>query len=182
MQTEFLAFQCRAQILYHLQLVVRIDVHRCFKEVIAVTTGTLGVIHRGIGMHQQVVACLAVFRIYGDAYAGGNAEIVLPDIKGLVEGGAKLVGHRGGIFRFVDFNQHDEFIATEARRSVLCPDVVAYAFGDIDQQQVADVVAERVVDCLEAVEVDEHQRKAALLTHRLVHHLVEPVFQQGTVW
>ena len=60
--------------------------------------------------------------------------------------------------------EHDEFVAAEARDEILRPQHVAQPVGDRAQQLVAAGMAERVVDLLELVEVDEQQRRQLLGT------------------
>jgi hypothetical protein len=55
--------------------------------------------------------------------------------------------------------EHHEFVAAEARHEILRPQHVAQPVGDRAQQLVAAGMAERVVDLLELVEVDEQQRR-----------------------
>ena len=51
-------------------------------------------------------------------------------------------------------DEDGELVAAEAREQVLVADLAAEALGDLAQQLVAALVAEDVVDLLEAVEVD----------------------------
>ena len=55
--------------------------------------------------------------------------------------------------------QDRELVAAEAGDGVAVADAVLQAPGELDQQQIADVVAERVVDLLEAVEIEQQQRQ-----------------------
>lgn len=55
-------------------------------------------------------------------------------------------------------DQH-EFIPAEARQQVVVADRALQALGGLDQDTVADIVAEIVVDLLEAVEIDIEQRE-----------------------
>ena len=57
--------------------------------------------------------------------------------------------------------QHGELVAAEARDGVAGAQRATQPARDGDQQLVADVVAERVVDELEAVEVEEQDGDAA---------------------
>jgi hypothetical protein len=50
----------------------------------------------------------------------------------------------------------------------------AEAFTDLLEQLVADVMPERVVDLLEAVEVNEQKRHSPAAGERFVDRLVEP--------
>ena len=53
--------------------------------------------------------------------------------------------------------------------------------GDLAQQRVADRVAERVVDVLEAVEIDQEQRAALLAAGGIAQRLVERLAHQRAV-
>src|SRR5450830_1522795 len=52
-------------------------------------------------------------------------------------------------------HQH-EFITAETRHDIVLAHDGAQALADFDQREVAVLMAKLVVDCLEAVEVDEH--------------------------
>ena len=81
--------------------------------------------------------------------------------------------------------EHNEFVAAEAGDEILRPQHFAQAAGDRAQQLVAAGMAERVVDLLELVEVDEQQRRQLLgtvLGRQQVADLVaeiDPVGQRG---
>ena len=67
-------------------------------------------------------------------------------------------GGRAGVAP-VGFEQDDrELVAADPRGHVREPDVVADRLGDVLQGSVARLMAQRVVDLLEAVDVDEQQR------------------------
>ena len=59
-------------------------------------------------------------------------------------------------------DHHRELVAAQAGHGVLRAHASRSALGDRDQQPVADVVAERVVDGLEVVDVDEEDGDRAL--------------------
>ena len=58
--------------------------------------------------------------------------------------------------------EHHELVAAEPRHEILGPQHLAQPVGDRAQQLVAAGMAERVVDLLELVEVDEQQRRQLL--------------------
>ena len=60
-------------------------------------------------------------------------------------------------------DQHDEFVAAVAADHIMGPQLPLQATGDFDQQPVTDRVAERVVNVLEAVDVEEQERGALVL-------------------
>ena len=55
------------------------------------------------------------------------------------------------------------------------------ALGDIAQQRVAELVAERVVDHLEAVEIDEQHREPPAVSFGLVDGMVQPLAEHDAV-
>ena len=55
------------------------------------------------------------------------------------------------------FENHDKFIASEARHCVDFANAACDALGRLLQHQVADVMTERVVQRLESVKVDKQQ-------------------------
>ena len=55
--------------------------------------------------------------------------------------------------------QHRELVAAEAGEDVVGPQDAAQARADLGEHGVAGVVAERVVELLEAVDVDDQQRQ-----------------------
>src|SRR5260221_108832 len=59
--------------------------------------------------------------------------------------------------------------------------VLAQPRRHLDQQRVAGIVAVRVVDLLEAVEVDEDQRELAVATARALYRLLERRPEAGAV-
>ena len=60
--------------------------------------------------------------------------------------------------RLVRLQQHGELVAAEPADRVVDARAVADPRGHRDEHRVAAGVAERVVDVLEAVEVDQHER------------------------
>ena len=92
---------------------------------------------------------------------------------------------RGVVGRMDVLLEHHELVAAEARDEILGPQHLAQPLGDRAQQLVAAGMAERVVDLLELVEVDEQQRRqllGALLGRQQIAHLVaeiDPVGQPG---
>jgi hypothetical protein len=77
--------------------------------------------------------------------------------------------------------EDDELVAALARDGVLQADALGEAPRHLPQQLVADVVAERVVDVLEVVEVDEEHRDLALGALRVGDGMREAVLQQRAV-
>ena len=81
--------------------------------------------------------------------------------KGCGERGAQAAGGDRRQRLVVDADaEHGELVAAEPRDQILLAHGAAQALGDLDQQPVAGLVAEAVVDDLEVVEVEEEHGDA----------------------
>ncbi len=77
--------------------------------------------------------------------------------------------------------QHGELVAAESGDDVAGSDRGLEPRAELAEQQVAAVVAERVVDLLEAVEVDEQERHPAAVATMSLDRLLEARVEHGTV-
>ena len=114
----------------------------------------LGAVDGGVGVGDHGLRVLAGPR-RGDAEAGGHGELVPADADRVLE--RVQQPSRVGL-PLGRADQREELVAAEAGERRRRRGVVAQPLGDLDQQRVADGVAEAVVDALEVVEVDEHDR------------------------
>ncbi len=103
----------------------------------------------------------------------------------LVQGLDDAVGHDLSLFRIGLRKQHRELISADPRQDVRLAHAMSQRSGDALEQIVARLVAERVVDVLEVVEIDQKHcaRRAVARTplHLLGQFLLEaaPVEQTG---
>ena len=71
------------------------------------------------------------------------------------------------IFGLMEIRQNDrELVAAVARDRVRLPNTALQALRDLDEQRVGDIVSERVVDRLEAIEVDEKDCQVGAMAFR----------------
>ena len=152
--------------------------HRAVEERDGFAARALGVVHREVGVAQQLVDAGAVVGPHRDADRRRDRDLVR------VHGGRHgefledaVRDHRGIGARRDLAEVDDELVATLARehaavlpaRRLALHDAVGAAHRggearrDVLQQLVADRVAERVVDALEVVEVDEQHGGAVRL-------------------
>ena len=80
-----------------------------------------------------------------------------------------------------DLAQHGELVSAEARQGVDGPKGGAQALGHTLEELVSALVAEAVVDELEAVEVEEHERHAVVVTPGPAQCEFEAVHEQHPV-
>ena len=125
------------------------------EELGAGVTG-LGVEHRDVCManRQFGVVGAAVEKCDSDARRDDDRESV--EREGLLSGSDALLGDVEGPVFVGGVDHRSEFIAGETREEALRPELLGHAAGELDEQLIAGVVTERVVDLLEPVEVHHH--------------------------
>ena len=120
----------------------------------------LGGVHRQIGVHYQLIEIGAVLRRQRDANAGVGREMMTEALAGLPD---RFVDSRHEFYRVGDTADrsldHGKFVAAQPGDEIGWLDAVLDAGGHGLQQLVADVMAERVVDALELVDIDVEQGK-----------------------
>ena len=116
----------------------------------------LRAVHRQVGVAQQLVGGLLAG--VADRDAGGGAQGQLPAVQDERRGQRPpdpLGGPDGALLGVRAGDEDGELVAAEAGHQVARPHRVGEPLGHDAQQLVADVVALRVVDRLEAVQVEE---------------------------
>ena len=160
----------------------QVGVHRRVVDAGAVAALVLGAIERHVGVAQNVggVAGAAVDR--RDADRGADDDVVAADHVGRADRGDDAAGDRlQRIGIGLAMGDDGEFVAAEAGHQILAAHDAAQPLGDVEDELVADVMAERVVDVLEVIEVDvEHRRRRAAGAH-IVDHGFEPLAEIDAV-
>jgi len=123
-----------------------------------------------------------VVREERDAGAGLDLQADPLQLEALVERLAQALGHLARVARPAGGGQqHRELVAAEAGHGVARAQVAAQPGADEVLQQVAVVVAQRVVDVLEAVEVEQQHRDLAPVALRMRDRLVGAVVEEQPV-
>ena len=121
----------------------------------------LGLIHRGVGNREQFVARGRVVRIDRDPEAGGERKAVLVDRKRRRQHAADALRDRLELRARLDVRHDDgKLVASEPPDELLAPQRAAQAPRNFRQHGVAAAMADRVVDRLEAVDVEEEYGRA----------------------
>ena len=163
-----------------------LGVHRLFVEAMLAAPGRLGGVERQIGVADHRVGAGAARVADGDADRGADRHLVALDRVGARHLLDQGLGKRFQQAGLDDARQHRlEFVAAQASDLAVVAHDGLQPIGDLAQQRVADRVAERIVDVLEPVEVDQEQGAALLpargiaqrFVERLAHH--RPVRQAG---
>ena len=144
--------------------------------------GLLGGVHGDVGPLQQLLGVVAVFGVQRHPDAGLDVHGQPVEWERLLEGVLELPGHRNRALGRGDAGQqHCELVAAEPSDGVDLPQRGLEPLPDLEQELVAVVVAEGVVDLLEPVQVDEQQRRRAQLPVGLADGLAGAVVQQRPV-
>ena len=167
---ELSELERRPQARFQVHPLVEFAIHDGAENLEVVATAVLGLIHGGVGVTQQRADVVAVSRKHaetdahrGDERLAGNDQRHLETCKNT---GRSFVC----LFEGFDAAQdHHELIAAHAHDDVLGAHRRLDALRDFLQKLVADLVAVRIVDVFEAIEIEEQhcQRRSRLA--RLLH-------------
>ncbi len=147
----------------------------------------LGAVHREVGVAHEVGGADGGLG-EGDADGGGHPDLVGADPVGLGEGEAQpfgdlvhLVLPGALIAGAVPDDERGELVTAEPGGGVAGPDGVLEPPSGLDEQFVARLVADGVVDLFEAVEVDEEDGGARVARPPPAERLADPGGEQGPV-
>ena len=167
----------------------RIAAHVLGEQLAASATPALGSVHRGVGVAQQGDGGIG-WRLVGEECGCRERDPDArrgDDLHALQD---HLTGHRlahalGDVHRHVfvtqSVAQHDELVPANACDEVGRSRGGCDALGDGGDQLVAHAVADRVVDVLELVEVDEQHGHAALGGHAALERFAQLAHEQYAI-
>ena len=166
-QDQLLVLDRALELLAAIEPGQRVDVHVVGEDRVAVGAGGLGGVHREVGVAQQVVAGLGG----GDADAGAQVQALALEHHGRGEHLEQALDEHLGLARAA--GEDRELVAAQAGDGVVGAQRVAQPLAADLEQAVAGGVAERVVDLLEVVEVEEGDHRGLARGERLGDPLLE---------
>ena len=136
----------------------------------------LGAVHRDVRALEQRVDVGAVIGIPGQADAGVELEADSVDLEGRCRASWRRCTAAWAASHVGARHENGEFVAAEARDEILAAERRPQPGADLLEHEVTVMVTQRVVDLLEAVEVDEQEPAGAerLVLQRLPDGLEEP--------
>ena len=163
-QREFAAFDRDPQLVLGAMPIEGLGPERLVEHRVAAAPLILRCVHRDVGVAEQRAGRLVVeVAQEGDADAGRGPDLVIADREAAIEAADDAFCDRGGVGTVLQLaTQDNELVAAESGHEVAGPDDVVQALGDPAEELVAVIVAERVVDDLELVEVEEEDRSGAV--------------------
>ena len=160
MQLELAPLQRLAQTAFHQQAFEGLRVHLGIKELVGVLAGFFGAVHGGIGIFQQRGGVYAVVGVHADTDTAADKDFVLLYPHGAGQRGQHFFGHAAQCFVAVKIaDQQRELIAAQPRYQAKTLCRLGEPRGNFVQHFIASLVAKRVINQLEAVQVDKHQRQ-----------------------
>ena len=117
-------------------------------------TGRLGAVEGDVGVGQDFADVGAVGRGMGDPDADRRRQLAPGGVDCLAENTLQLVGNSDGRLLVGTRQGDDELVATDAAGDTV-GDAALDSIGNDAEEVVAPSVAERVVDRLEAIEIEE---------------------------
>src|SRR5690625_2042997 len=171
-----------AQAAFQLQLPVALLAHVIGRETEVVLAAGFHLIHGTVSELYERLRCLTVSREDADADAGAYCRAGTVQFDGPAQAGKQLAGARGQRIDVIGpgDGQH-ELITTEPAGQLLAARAFQHALSYLRQHHVAGRRTERVVDDLEAVQVDEQHRHLRVSTPGMLQHVSELLAESVTV-
>ena len=125
--------------------------------------GALDAVHRDVGIADEVLAGYEPRGTNSDADTHVAGDLATPERIRPVDRLQQPLGGRGRSLGARFAHEHGELVAAEASRQVLRANRSTEPAGEFGQQLVTGTVTPRVVDRLEAIEVEVEDRRQALV-------------------
>ena len=149
----------------------------------AVATGLLGTIHRGVCVTQESLYLVPVAGEDGHSDRSGYGNLLPADRPWPADGFEHAFRDRLDLGVAGDAGQQErELVSTDTGDCIALAHEGAELESKVSQQFVAGGVAERVVDQLEAVDVEEHHGEALGGAAGLGERHGQAVGEEGAVW
>ena len=157
MQLELVLRDGAAQFVFQRKPRVGGRAHIRIEEAIAVAAGGFGAVERHVRHFQQAVGIGAVLRRQRNADAGADIDLVAIDVERLGEDLDDAIGKRAGGFALTGLAALNDgkFVAAEPCQHVGFPQQRLEPRRCLPQQSIARGMAKRIVDVLEAVEIEQ---------------------------
>ena len=160
----------------------RLCVHRLVEQLVPRAAAALRAVHRGVRVAQEARGTVGGPSRDRDADARGDHDLSVLEREGLTERADRAIGELFDLMLVGEvFADDDELVASESRHGVVAADRRREPTPHGDEQLVAGVVAEPVVDDLESVEVDEEHRNHRCFVAEAGERGVEPLDRQRAV-
>ena len=182
-QEELVALERMPQVALDLQPRQRLGVHRAIEHLVSSATGVLGAVHRDVGAAQDVFRLFTGAGAQRHANARGCCVLVAADRERYLQRFLDAFGDHGRVAHVDDPLQQDrELVTTQPRHDVAAAYTGFETARDGYEHFVADVMAHRVVDQLEAIDVEEEDGEQSVLSAaRAMRGVRQPPHEERSV-
>ena len=180
-QAEVAPHQRLAHGVVDLHACQQVDVHLALVEAQRGAAMLLDPVHGVVGVLDQLGHGGTVLRVHRDADAAGDDEVHVLALKRCRQHVQNALAHELTGAHVGLVQDHDELVAAQARHGVVGAQALLDPVRHLHQHHVAKAVAQRVVDVLEAVQVDEHHGKGAVVALGNCNRLFHPLVQHDAV-
>ena len=182
-QYQLLAAHRQSQKVFDRQPLLCLGIHRLRKKLIVVAPLGFGVIHGDVGVLHHRLRIVAVLGVDGDADRTRGVELMLADLDRSGQRGNHFLGDALRLLpvAWQVFKDDGEFITAESRHRVADTHTGQQSRRNALQQFITDIVAERIIDGLKAVEVDEHEAQPRFLARRVGQPECQTVIEQHAI-
>ena len=174
-QGKLILRQRSAKLRLDLQALAREAHDAGIEESERLAAAALGEIHRFIGARQQLLRTGAVVWIARNSNAGADVQLQDRELIGLRQARPSTASDEP--FDFLDRiqapQQQQKFIAAGSRDGVRRSQDRQQALGNVFEQRIAGAVAQRIVDDLEAVQIEYAYRERLAVVDGMVQALHE---------
>ena len=182
MQQQLVALQRVPEVRFHREPLDRPGPGVAGEEPEAVLAVALDQVHRRVGVRGQGLNVGAVDRIDRRANRGGNVTFVIAELDRFTERSQQVSCDTFDVLAPCDILQkEDELISAKPCDDVASAHAAPQPGADLGQQPVARVMAEGIVDDLEAVEIDEQHGQLPVLAPRQLDRKVQQLVEQLAV-
>ena len=182
MQHELCICQRPAQVIFQLQTFLHRLIHRRCVECPGITSLRLDLVHRHIGVLHQGFDPGTIGGIDRHAHRGRRVHLRTIDDVGLRQLCLQINDEMGTAILVTDiFQDHQEFVPAQSRHRIGDPHGSPQPACSLDQQLITKLVAEGIIDILEAVEVDEDESQPATVPLRPGNRVLHALFEHQAV-
>ena len=179
---ELVADQGLLQVGLNFEALQRARMHERTEELVPGLAGGLRGVHRGVRVPDHLVGVRLSGNAERDPDGRSYEQLPSPDLERNRERRQKAISHSAGA-RLVGIvlQQDPELVAADPRYRVARPTLELQALGGRDQQLVPSVVPEAVVDRLEAIQVQQEDRRSAARARGTRERVIDAVAEDRAV-
>ena len=165
LQHQLVALNGVAQIALNLRLPLQAYARSTIKNLIAILAQLLCSVHCHVRVTQQFISIHIFVGAQRDADTCCNRQVSPRQVERFFELFHQPLHGRKGVVHVVEVIKQDrKFVATQTRNRVTGANRRAKPLTEFDEQLIANQVAQNVINALESVEIEEKDRKCALLS------------------